>query len=157
MLNLNGYEKIFSETYPYKIYILGVSTRDTRPLHPKKYVKKRTTHIYIKTHGETLELTEIVEEGSTIRTRINLNKTNKFKILKDKDATQYANITSYYIPNKNIISFDNIQDDDANISVSEIFNLFIKNEKNSEFIMLNENNLEEVTRQDLVNFIYSNV
>ena len=156
MINLNGYEKIFSDTYPYKIYVLGVSTRETRPIYPNKYTVKRTTHIYLKTHGETLELTEVIEEGTNIRVRINLNKINKFKILKNKNSTQYVHNTNYFIPSQTIISFNKIKDDDATIFVSELFSLFNKNKENSEFILLHDNNLEEVTEKDLISFMCLN-
>lgn len=138
-INLNGFENIFTSTYPYKIELLGAIVRHTTPITKRKYKSKITKHLYIKTHGKLFDLTEITETGDETRCRINLTPVNNPKLPKEKEATQYAVKTKFYAPMDNIIKFAEFKSIAIDKSTSDAFEIFFKDVMDTGIVLNLEN------------------
>lgn len=144
IIELNNYENIFKDIYPYKIDILGIVIRTTTPKHPNKYKKKVTKHIYFKTHGEYFDLSEIYEDAEEKRCRIVLSKTTKFKVPQKKVSSQYICNTTYYVPQESAVHFKEFKSIAIEKVSCELFEMFFKDSLNSGINILAEQNLKKV-------------
>lgn len=152
-INLNNYDNIFTDVYPYKIDILGIVVRITTPQNTEKYKKKIVKHIYFKTHGELFDLSETFEDANEKRCRINLTKTSKFSIPKQKESTQYIHNVTYYKPIESAVHFKEFKSPAIEKTSCEIFEIIFKDTIVSGISINAENNLKKVSEEEFLKIL----